>query len=271
MKTAPALPLQQHPDFGRALARLGAQVGYLDLPGAAPLLRIRRCGVSFASRGPVWVDAAPETKTAALRGAPIRLLNDDATGPDIVHRAGFRQVMTAAHVAELDLTGGPANRIAAATGKWRNIWRRALASPLIVETTRFDPARHDWLLRADLAQQKAKRYRALPHVLLAAWDPNALVLFTGHKGKTPIAAMLFIAHSPVVTYHIGWSNAEGRRLAAHHRLLMQAADHFAARGFTRLDLGTVDTENAPGLARFKIGCGARIRPLGGTWVKIPGL
>jgi hypothetical protein len=38
-----------------------------------------------------------------------------------------------------------------------------------------------------------------------------------------------------------------------------------------LDLGTVDTENAPGLARFKIGSGAQIRSLGGTWLRIPGL
>ena len=271
METAPALPLQQHPDFGAALARLGARVDYLELSGAAPVLRIRRFGVNFVSRGPIWADADPDAKIAALRAAPIRLLNDDATGADMLRRAGFRQIMTPAHVAEIDLTGSPADRIAAAKKKWRNIWRKAQDAPVRIEITRFDPARHDWLLRADLAQQRVKRYRALPHALLAAWDPDALILFTAHSGKAPTAAMLFVAHAPTVTYHIGWSDAEGRRLAIHHRILMQAANHFAVLGFTRLDLGTVDTENASGLARFKIGCDARIRPLGGTWLKIPGL
>ena len=271
MKTAPALPLQQHPDFGTALARLGARVDHLDLRGASPVLRIRRFGISFVSRGPIWVDAASDKKIAALRAAPIRVLNDDATDPAILRHAGFRQVMTPAHVAELDLTGSHDSRIAQANGKWRNIWRKAQRAPLTIDMARFDPARNDWLLQADLAQQKTKRYRALPHALLAAWDANALTLFTARIGKTPIAAMLFIAHAPVATYHIGWSNDEGRRLAAHHRILMQAADHFAARGLTRLDLGTVDTESAPGLARFKVGCGAQIRALGGSWLKIPGL
>lgn len=274
MKNAPCLPLQQHPHFGAALARLGARAEYLPLPGAAPLLRIRRFGVTFASRGPVWLDTTdPAMQAGALRAAKITLLNDDATGPMVLRHAGFRQVMTSAHVAELDLTGTATDRIAQMQGKWRNIWRKAGKSPLTVETARFDPVRHGWLLAADLAQQRAKRYRALPHAILhsyAAANPDGVVVLTARAGGEPAAAMLFVLHAPVATYHIGWSGSTGRTHAAHHLLLMKAADRFAKRGFTRLDLGAVDTENAPGLARFKIGCGAGIRPLGGTWLRLPG-
>jgi hypothetical protein len=37
-----------------------------------------------------------------------------------------------------------------------------------------------------------------------------------------------------------------------------------------LDLGTLDTQNAPGLARFKLGSGATAQLLGGTWARLPG-
>jgi hypothetical protein len=52
---------------------------------------------------------------------------------------------------------------------------------------------------------------------------------------------------------------------------MMAADDLAARGHVRLDLGTVDTEAAPGLARFKLAVGATVHPLGGSWLGLPGL
>jgi hypothetical protein len=37
-----------------------------------------------------------------------------------------------------------------------------------------------------------------------------------------------------------------------------------------LDLGSVDTVSAPGLARFKLGAGAQVKSLGGTWLHLPG-
>jgi lipid II:glycine glycyltransferase (peptidoglycan interpeptide bridge formation enzyme) len=84
-----------------------------------------------------------------------------------------------------------------------------------------------------------------------------------------LAAMLFLRHDPVVTYHLGWTGIQGRKWGLHHRLLMAAANHFAHAGLSRMDLGTVDTEQSAGLARFKIGSGALVRPLGGTWLRLP--
>lgn len=270
MEISAALPLQQDPRFGATLARLGAAVDTLDLPEAAPVLRLRRFGVNFVSRGPIWI--GDSDRATALRTAPIRLLNDDGTGATTLRRAGFRQIMTPAHVAELSLTGTPTDRLAAMHGKWRNMWRKAQKAPLRIEQAQFDPVKHRWLLSEDFAQQQVKRFRALPQALLlahAAQNPGDVIVLTAHIRRDPVAAMLFILHAPVATYHIGWAGPAGRTHAAHYALLTTAADHLAGRGFTRLDLGMVDTENAPGLARFKIGSGAVIRPLGGTWLRLP--
>ena len=66
------------------------------------------------------------------------------------------------------------------------------------------------------------------------------------------------------SYHVGWSGPEGRAANAHPLLLWSAMQALAAEGINRLDLGDVNTEDAPGLARFKIGAGANVRPLGPT-------
>jgi hypothetical protein len=67
----------------------------------------------------------------------------------------------------------------------------------------------------------------------------------------------------------------GRRLAGRRKLSAQGKKRhalvLARRGITRLDLGTLDTEAAPGLARFKLGSGAAARALGGTWLWWPPL
>jgi hypothetical protein len=42
-----------------------------------------------------------------------------------------------------------------------------------------------------------------------------------------------------------------------------------AEGVRWLDLGSVDTEKAPGLARFKLGTGAELKRLGATMLVLP--
>ena len=114
------LPLQQHPIFGAALGLIGTTVQRIDLNGAAPTQIIKRFGVSFAPRGPVWLTEDSD----ALRNSPIRLLNAEHPG-HIYRQVGFRKLMTAAHVAELDLRIRPDIRRAQLHGKWRNAWRKS--------------------------------------------------------------------------------------------------------------------------------------------------
>ncbi|MEJ6401735.1 GNAT family N-acetyltransferase [Yoonia sp. 2307UL14-13] len=252
------LPLQQHPLFNDALRRLGRKVSVTDIPGAVPLHVIHRFGISFAARGPIWT-GTPDMD-ALRRNGPLTVNGDDTND---LGKAGYRQIITAAHVAEIDLTARRAPH-----AKWRYNLRKAQAAEIRVTTETFS-AKHHWLLDADLSQQKAKGYRALPHAIIHAYDPDNVIVLIAYKKKTPVAAMLFLCHQPVATYHIGWSNHDGRRHCAHHLLLDLAAEYITKQGVTRLDLGSVDTENTPGLARFKIGSGARVRPLGGTWLRCP--
>lgn len=262
------LPLQQHPAFGAALATLGTQVGCIDIDGAVPTQTITRFGLVFATRGPIWDREDPE----ALRRSALRIVNAEHVS-DVYRRAGFRQLMTPSHVAELRV--GDADWLARAHGKWRNAWRKSQKSGLKLDRAAFDPALHAWLLVAEQRQQRRKKYRALPHALIAAYAairPRDAFVFSARIKRDTVAVMLFLRHGTVATYHLGWSNAQGRATNAHYALLHAAAEHFGAQeGVVRLDLGTVDTENAPGLARFKIGTGAQVRPLGGTWLRIPGL
>ncbi|MEJ8560392.1 GNAT family N-acetyltransferase [Yoonia sp. GPGPB17] len=264
------LPLQQHPFFAAALARLGRQVAFVDLDGAAPVLTVQQFGQHMTSRGPIWHENRNQD---GLHRTDLRMINADTPQDATLRAAGFRRVMTNAYVAELDLTTRADERSRALKPKWRNAWRAAQSAPLFLAEQRYNINTHAWLLQADLAQQRSKRFRGLPHDLINAYavaTPRAVRVLIAYEGDTPVAGMLFLLHAPVATYHIGWTNARGRALCAHHRMIMQAADDLAERGYCRLDLGLVDTDTSPGLARFKIGTGAKVRPLGGTWLRIPG-
>lgn len=267
-----ALPLQQTSLHAAALRLLGRRVLSIEVPHAAPVVAVRQFGQLMTSRGPIWADGVRGTQRAdALGCSGLRLVNPEVMDDAALKTAGFRRLMTPAHVAELDLRDTPAVRIARMKQKWRNAWRGA--HEVCIDEERFDPQTHAWVLTADLEQQRGKGFRGLPHGLLKAYagcDPKAVRVFIASNKSEPIAAMIFVLHRPVVTYHIGWTHAHGRSARAHHQMLVQAADIFAQRGFARMDMGHVDTVNAPGLARFKIGCGADVRPLGGTWARPPG-
>ncbi|MFN3664245.1 GNAT family N-acetyltransferase, partial [Yoonia sp.] len=175
------------------------------------------------------------------------------------------------YIAEMRLDDAA---LARAHPKWRASWRKAQARDCTIRSAPWDNENHRWLLQADLAQQRRAGFCALPHALIpafAATGRNAAVVYTAHLDNILIAAMLFLRHAPVVTYHLGWTSDLGRDCGAHHRMLIHAAQDFHAQGCGRLDLGTIDTHHAPGLARFKIGSGAQIRQLGGTWIRLPGL
>jgi hypothetical protein len=53
--------------------------------------------------------------------------------------------------------------------------------------------------------------------------------------------------------------------------LWQAICHAAEAGHGVLDLGPVNSDDAPGLAHFKLGTGAYIHRLSGTWLYHPAL
>lgn len=287
---AAAAPMQQHPRYGRALALCGAGVRRLAIAdddgaviGRAQIVtrRLGPLALSMIGRGPVW--HGPQSgggQRAALRQiarevGPLVAIPAAQAAP-MPRGPGLVALMTPAHHAVLDLGPGPATLRAGLGGKWRNRLVRAEADAVVVTRARD----FGWLLAAEAGQARARGYRALPARFTEAWvaagddgagDSSGYRLYEAHAGGALIAAMLFLTHRPWASYHIGWSGEAGRRRNAHGLILWRAITDLAAEGLAALDLGTVDTEAAPGLARFKIGTGARVAPLGPTLLVLPAL
>ena len=231
--------------------------------------------VGLLSRGPIWTTHVDdETKAQALRklretmpGCGFRvLLNSPETDAP-----GQMPLYSACSVAEIDLHTDQSVMRQRLHGKWRNALRRAESSGLRVVATR-NPQTLVQLIDRDGAQQRAQRYRNYPPAFFAHWvkqDPSSFVIYRAMLGGDSVAEMLFLDHAPGVTYQIGWTAGAGRTFAAHNLLLWNAIVDYAKAGRTRLDLGQIDTVNAPGLARFKLGTGARSRTLGPTGLVLP--
>lgn len=278
--TRPFLPLAQSAGFARAMAQLGVTVDEhaLSTPeGSAghAIIQTRRLPVigrvGLISRGPVWCarpDAALLARTVAALSHPV-VLNADGMVPQELAAAGFFRIMTGATIAQLDLSGDPEERRGRMHQKWRNRLVRAEAGKLRVHREAMPIDLRHWLLRAEDSQRRARRYRELPIAFTLAFartNPGKAQLFTARSGRDVVAGMLILRHGPTATYHIGHTTEAGRSKHAHTLLLARAADWLAKNGVGVLELGTLDTVNAPGLARFKLGSGAVAHVLGGTWL-----
>jgi len=256
---------------------LGSAADLVRLDGGGQALVLRRkIGplpvLSFTSRGPVWQPGSGfDDRVAALRRARIHLINAPGDDTDVLRAAGYRQILSPATIATLDLQADAQLQMAQARMQWRNAARKLKHSGLRICQPRPDPAMIGWLLTAETLQRRQKSYRAWPPAVtqaLCLTSPAETHVFTANTGNTPHAALLFLRHGTAATYHIGWSDSIGRAASAHHALMLHAANWLSSHGVRQIDLGTVDTQNAPGLARFKIGTGARIAPLGGTWLRL---
>lgn len=274
----PALPLQQHPLYLDAVAALGGCVAREETPASAPVGVVKRRFGPFgshglASRGPVWAASLTDLRAdalRALRARGLRLVTSEGGDAPALRRAGFRQILTPLHFAEWDLTGSPAERRAAMKGKWRNRLVRAEDRGLALRSADWRGDAH-WLLDAEDDQQRRRGYRALPRGLLAAMARNAGAarIFEARYRGAIVAGLMVLCHGRVATYQTAWTSDAGRAVNAHTLLLARAADWLAERGHVRLDLGPVETEHAPGLARFKLGTGAALKKGGGTWAALP--
>ena len=277
---APPVPLQQSDAWATALAATGRRVTRRNLDGFGHLLvadvPLWRLGpISVGSRGPVWAsDAMPTDRSTALQRSGPRVLNVEDPDPVVLSAAGYRQILTPASIAELPLWPDDGLQIAQCNGKWRNALTQARRKGIDPRPVPADRDLLDWLLHRDAGQQRQKGYRGLPaHFVrsLVAAAPHESRIWIAGPRVAPLAAMLILRHGLSATYLLGWSGRAGRAASAHHAILMAAATRLGVQGCRSLDLGLIDTVNAPGLARFKIGSGARVRTLGGTWLRLPGL
>ncbi|WP_170865056.1 GNAT family N-acetyltransferase [Roseovarius marisflavi] len=277
------------PQYARALAAMGAKVQGItgrvcDGVAAQALVVQRRIGpmtVNWLPRGPIWRPDLSEHQrdtflscmTGVMSGGALWIGsadNDHAAAEFSPH--GFRPLIAAQSVAQLDLIPAAKVRMAAQHGKWRNRLRHAQGVGLMVSEREFDPTRDTAILRREARQRRDRRYRALPlgfAVAFSAQNPGAARIWSAHKAGELVAQILILHHGMTATYHIGWTGDLGRKTSAHNLLLWEAQNWLAERGVMRLDLGPIEALSAPGLARFKMGSGATLCALGPTMIRFP--
>ncbi|MDO6585565.1 GNAT family N-acetyltransferase [Salipiger sp. 1_MG-2023] len=278
-----ALPLTQSPEYARTLAALGLSVrcgssGPTQDPDMRWLVQSRRLPllgqIDLISRGPVCKTAAcPEDWLPLARGqrrTPL-LLNAAQEDGQALRAAGFWPVMTAASLAILPLGDNDAMR-AAMHQKWRNRLNRTARVPLKI--TRHPLSGGHWIMRAEALQARTRQYRALPPALIAAYareNPGKALIWEARHNGTAVASIAILLHGPMATWQMGVSLPEGRRLNAMNALLWEAMQYLADKGHRLLDLGILNSDDAPGLIRFKLGTGAKLHRLGGSWLHLGAL
>ncbi|MGF1476856.1 MAG: lipid II:glycine glycyltransferase FemX [Geminicoccaceae bacterium] len=273
--------LQQSWAYGEALRQEGRTVSrYLlqDEQGVRGLVSVseRRWfglfSASVALGGPLWLEPRPSLADRAswlsrlshlFPPKPLHLHlwlpadHDSGDTNGVMAMIGAKQLMTGYATAWLDLRAEPDALFAGLHGKWRNMLRRALEEPLGVSQDMFWLG---WLLDRHDQRQREVGFRAQPRSFverLIRLETTAPLILVALLDQKPIAGMLFLRHGPAATYHLSWTSDEGRRRRAHHRLMWEAILRLRASGARALDLGGLNTDRSPGIARFKRGTGAR--------------
>jgi len=258
------LPFQQSPVYAGAATACGARVRVIDL-GIGQALALERGLVRLVSRGPVWQGApSPDLCRRALRRLARWPGLTLVTPSEPLSGCGLVPLVTPMHHALWDLSGDLRGRMA---GKWRN--RLVAAERAGLAVTAGDAATLADLVAQEAAQRALRRYRSLPAGFTRALPPEALRLWEWRQAGRLEAAMCFVRHGASASYHLGWGSGLARKAGVHALMLARAAEALQAEGVRWLDLGTVNSEDAPGLARFKLGTGATLRQLGATLLVLP--
>ncbi|ASM72111.1 MULTISPECIES: GNAT family N-acetyltransferase [Roseobacteraceae] len=267
---APA-PLIQSAAFEAALRACGEAPVRLDC--GTLMLRRKLWGVPVAMlpRAPMTDPARTLAHARDLTRGPVLV---SPLTPLALSVHGALPMVSPASQALISLQTDTGAMRAALHGKWRNRLKHGEKAGLRVQCHPLPRRSDHWLLHADAAQQRERGYRSVPVPLTlgyAATTPRAAILFEAFQGPDPVAALLILRHGATATYHIGHTTHAGRAVSAHTLLMWTAMCWCADHGHHWLDLGLIQTGTAAGLARFKLGTGAHVRSLGGTWLHWPPL
>ena len=250
--TGAFLPLQQSAPYAAAVAACGAHVRWLEGVLAVERGRLRlisrvrgldRAGLRRLARWPGITVATPEMGAAGIGLIPLVTPMHHAVwtlGPDL--RAGMAR-------------------------NWRGHLSQAERAGLRV--TRGDARTLEALMAAEAVQRSRRRYLALPEGFSRALPQDALRIWQWRQAGAMQAAMCFVVHGTSASYHLSWGSDAARGVGVHGLMLVRAAEALWVEGVRWLDLGSVDTERASGLARFKLGTGAELRRLGTTCLVLP--
>ncbi len=235
-------------------------------------------------RGPSWL---AKTIPAADRALVLRLIKtrfrlgrrelliwspelaDSQESCALMRTCGMRRMATGYATALLDLAQPAETLRAGLRGKWRNRLVVAERSDLDVHVA-TGGRNLEWLIEQADLHRRRHGYVGTPASLVRALVRNAggnedVLVLTATTAGEKVAGALVFRHARTATYVLGWSNLAGRRRHAQNRLLWRAVTELRARGLEWLDLGGINAA-APGIARFKLGMGARPHVLAGTFI-----
>lgn len=230
----------------------GARVRWLD-----GVLAVERGRLRLVSRVG-GLDRAGLRRLALWPGVTVVTPEVGVTG------FGLVPLVTPMHHAVWALEG---DLRAGLAGKWRN--RLVAAERAGIRVQRGARGILEALLAEEAAQRRARGYRALPQAFSRALLERSLRLWDWQGEGGFGAGMCFVVHGATASYHLGWASQAAKAKGVHGVMLMRAAQALRAEGVRWLDLGSVDTEAAPGLARFKLGTGAKLHRLGATCLVLP--
>lgn len=266
-------PIGQRWDYGAVHAALGGHIHRAVIrENNAPIALCQCLGrkfggiinVSLASRGPVWLTKCDQKQVLSLirRSLPIphpRVGLFSLAAP--LHSARIIPLMTPATFAQCTLPIAKDDLHA----KWRNALRKSDGFKIEVQHGPCNLHTLNKLLSIDIMQQKTRFYRALPPEFTRKWHrlrPQNLHFYAARENDRTVASAVFLQHGNTATYHIANTTDRGRKISAGRLLLWRAFQEFSKSNARRIDLGLIDTENAPGLARFKLGAGAQAHKMG---------
>ena len=269
-----------------AAERIGARTEYVVVRNgsgtvrAAACLRIRQ--VPGLGSGIAWIASGPLTQPIAgpgpgeeELGAILGLLRDHARAsghvlrlrlpviaghdPDGIARLAAAQGFVPTTRAQsyrtilIDLRQSEEALLAGLHGKWRNALRGALRAGLSVDCMPFGsaPAR----FRALYGETKAAKGFSVDippefYENLEGPDFRHDLLIATRDG-TDLAAFSIGRAGSTMVYLFGGTSAAGRSVNAGHFVMWQAMLHSRAEGVATLDLGGIDPEANPTVARFK--------------------
>ncbi len=278
-------PLQQDWDYGlavrwqsRPVLRLLALDGQ-DVCGALQLGGRRWLGfveLWLALRGPVLV-SGHDAAHALLERIPRGIARLAFVAPEIAASVdnaaswqGRARVYTGHSCAILDLAAGDEATLRAGLHqKWRNRLASAERGGLRVETA-TQGKWIDWVVARYEDVHATKGFdgpsRGFVAQIAGLKAPRATLAVVALDGNEPVAGALFVRHGPDASYYVAATTDDGRKRNAANLVLWRGLMALKAAGVRKVDLGTVDTDRSPGLARFKLGTGAEPRTLAGTYL-----
>ncbi len=293
LRAVPYAAYQQNFTYGSVIAEMGTQIHRAEImvdgtPIGLAQMQVRRWFGLFTfcliMRGPLWLQEglSLEVKAAALKKlsdtVPVKGLHTVFIMPEgsddgATKAAGLSCIMSGYHTVLLDLTADEDTLRKRLNGKWRNRLKASEKEDLTITPMGKTPGKYQWLLEAEEKHQEQAGYRALPTAMVPAYHKalgkKSVLAYEAKRSDERVGAMLFLRHGENATYHIGWASDAGKEMNIHNRLLWESMLTLKKAGVRIIDLGGINTDYIPGIARFKIGTGGEVLSMSGTWTKGP--